>query len=148
MAPARHLTDLVVEKASLGDYRIMNYERIFAVLGAISGCMAVAAGAFAAPALRQRLTADALAVFETGARYQMYHSLALLAVAWGAGRWPGGAVQLSGWMFVCGSVLFSGSLYILALSGVRWLGAVTLLGGVAFLIGWLSLAWAAWAGAR
>jgi uncharacterized membrane protein YgdD (TMEM256/DUF423 family) len=85
-----------------------------------------------------------LATFETGVRYHMYHALALLAVAWAATRWPGGAVNASGWLFVAGIVLFSGSLYALSLSGVRWLGAITPLGGLAFVAGWLCLAWAAW----
>jgi uncharacterized membrane protein YgdD (TMEM256/DUF423 family) len=122
----------------------MKTERLFTVLGSLSGFLAVAAGAFGAHALRQKLPSDQLAVFETAARYQMYHALALLAVAWAAGRWPGGPLMLSGWMFVGGTVLFCGSLYVLALTGTRWLGAVTPLGGLAFLLGWLCLAWAAW----
>ena len=87
-----------------------------------------------------------LATFETGVRYHMYHALALLAVAWATARWPSAAVNASGWLFVAGIVLFSGSLYALSLSGVRWLGAITPLGGLAFLAGWLGLAWAAWKG--
>jgi uncharacterized membrane protein YgdD (TMEM256/DUF423 family) len=79
-------------------------------------------------------------------RYQMYHALALLAVAWGCARWPGATVGASGWLFVAGTVLFSGSLYALSLSGTRWWGAVTPFGGLAFLGGWLCLAWAAWRG--
>ena len=77
----------------------------------------------------------------------MYHALALLAVGWAASRWPGAAVNASGWLFVAGTVLFSGSLYVLALTGVRWLGAITPLGGLAFLGGWVCLAWAAYKGA-
>ena len=100
----------------------------------------MAAGAFGAHALRTRLAPDLLAVFETGARYQMYHALALFAVAWAATRWPGTPVRTAGWLFVAGTVLFSGSLYLLALTGVRWLGAVTPLGGVLLLGGWLALA--------
>lgn len=118
-------------------------ERLFFTLGAASGFVAVAAGAFGAHALRARLGPDLLAVFETGARYQMYHALALLAVSWAAARWPGGLAQWAGWLFVAGTVLFSGSLYALALSGARWLGAITPLGGVAFLAGWICLALAA-----
>lgn len=118
--------------------------KTFWVLGCMFGMTAVAAGAFGAHALRARLPADLLAVFETGARYQMYHALALLAVAWAVERWPSGAAVAAGWAFVAGTVVFSGSLYVLALSGVRWLGAVTPLGGVAFLAGWALLAWAAW----
>ena len=118
-------------------------DRLFATLGSLSAFVAVAAGAFGAHGLRARLQPDLLAVFETGARYQMYHALALLAVAWAVTRWPGPWPARAGWLFVAGTVLFSGSLYALALSGVRWLGAVTPLGGVAFLAGWLCLALAA-----
>jgi len=117
--------------------------RLFWMLGSFFAFLAVAAGAFGAHALRARLTPDLLAIFETGARYQMYHALALLAVAWAATRWPGPAVTAAGWLFVAGIVIFSGSLYALALSGVRWLGAITPFGGVAFLAGWLMLALAA-----
>lgn len=118
-------------------------ERTFTVLGAVLGFLGVAAGAFGAHALRARLSVDLLEVFETAARYQMYHALALIAAGWVAGRWPGGAATASGWLFVAGTVLFSGSLYLLALTGTRWLGAVTPLGGLAFLGGWAALAWAA-----
>ena len=114
-------------------------DRLFFALGALSALLAVAAGAFGAHALRARLSPDMLAVFETGARYQMYHALGLLAVAWAAGRWPGGATSTAGWLFVAGTLIFSGSLYALVLSGQRWLGAVTPLGGVAFLAGWTCL---------
>jgi uncharacterized membrane protein YgdD (TMEM256/DUF423 family) len=117
--------------------------RTFVALGAISALLAVAAGAFGAHALRARLSPDMQAVFETGARYHMYHALALLAAAWAFTRWPGGLVVAAGWLFVIGTVLFSGSLYLLALSGQRWLGAITPLGGLAFIAGWAALAWAA-----
>ena len=116
-------------------------ERTFVALGAAMAGLAVAAGAFGAHGLRSRLDADMLAVFETAARYQMYHGLALLAVAWAVGRWP--AAATAGWLFVAGIVLFSGSLYVLSLSGVRWLGAITPLGGLCFLAGWAVLAWSA-----
>ena len=82
-------------------------------------------------------------VFETGARYHMYHALALFVAAWAFTRWPGGPVIAAGWLFVAGTVLFSGSLYLLALTGQRWLGAITPLGGLAFIAGWAALAWAA-----
>ncbi|BDG03988.1 DUF423 domain-containing protein [Anaeromyxobacter oryzae] len=118
-------------------------ERIFFALGAISAAISVAAGAFGAHALRTRLPPDLLAIFETGARYQMYHALALLAAGWAAARAPGGAATWAGWLFVAGTVLFSGSLYALTLTGVRALGAVTPLGGVAFIAGWIALAGAA-----
>ena len=115
-------------------------DRLFFGMGSVSALLAVAAGAFGAHWLRSRLSAELLAAFETGARYQMYHALALLAVAWAHSRWPGGAVAVAGWLFVAGTVVFSGSLYLLALTGQRWLGAVTPVGGAAFLLGWLALA--------
>ena len=118
-------------------------DRLFLTLGASSAFIAVAAGAFGAHALRDRLDPAMLAVFETGSRYQMYHALALLAVAWAVTRWPGPWAGRAGWLFVAGTLLFSGSLYALALTGVRWLGAITPLGGVAFLAGWICLALAA-----
>lgn len=118
--------------------------RLFFLLGALSGFIAVAAGAFGAHALRGRLTSDQLGIFETAARYQMYHALALLAVAWAAARWPSGSIHAAGWLFLAGTVLFCGSLYVLALTGIRWLGAITPLGGAAFLVGWALLAISAW----
>ena len=121
-------------------------DRLFFTLGSFSAFISVALGAFGAHALKTRLDAHLLAVFETGVRYQMAHAFALLAVAWASTRWPGTLVNLSGWLFVAGTVLFSGSLYALSLSGVRWLGAITPLGGVAWLVAWLCLAWAAWKG--
>lgn len=121
-------------------------QRIFAVLGAASGFIAVAAGAFGAHALKARLATDMLAVFETGARYQMFHALALLAVAWAAGHWPGRALAASGACFTAGTVLFSGSLYLLALTEWRALGAITPFGGLLLLAGWLLFTLAAWRG--
>lgn len=118
--------------------------RIFFVLGAFFAFLGVALGAFGAHGLRERLSPEMLAIFEVGVRYQMYHALALLAVAWSSAQWPGTGATLAGWLFVAGIVIFSGSLYILSLSGVRWLGAVTPLGGLAFLAGWLCLALHAW----
>jgi uncharacterized membrane protein YgdD (TMEM256/DUF423 family) len=118
-------------------------DRVFLALGALSALVAVAAGAFGAHALRNRLAPDTLSVFEVGARYQMYHALALLAVAWVVARWPSGVAVTAGWLFVAGTVIFSGSLYLLSLTGQRWLGAVTPLGGLAFILGWAALAWAA-----
>ncbi len=119
-------------------------DRLFVVLGAQSAFLAVALGAFAAHGLRGRLAPDMLLTFETGARYHMYHALGLLAVGWAATRWPGTTVAVAGWLFVAGTVIFSGSLYLLGVTGQRWLGAITPLGGAAFLAGWLALAAAAW----
>jgi uncharacterized membrane protein YgdD (TMEM256/DUF423 family) len=114
-------------------------DRTFFALGSLSAGLAVAAGAFGAHTLHARLSPADLAIFETGARYQMYHALALLAVAWAVQQWPGTLPRAAGWLFVAGTLLFSGSLYTLVLSGQRWLGAVTPLGGVAFLAGWACL---------
>lgn len=119
-------------------------ERLFLVLGALSALVGVAAGAFGAHGLRARVGPDLLAVFETGARYQMYHAFAMLAVARAAVRWPGPRVLAAGWLFVAGTLLFSGSLYLLVLTGLRGLGAVTPVGGFAFLAGWACLAAAPW----
>jgi uncharacterized membrane protein YgdD (TMEM256/DUF423 family) len=117
-------------------------DRLFFVLGSASAGLAVALGAFGAHALKARLSPEMLAVYETGVRYQMFHALALLAVAWAATRWPGStAITAGGWLFVAGTLLFSGSLYALSLSGVRGLGAVTPIGGLAWLLGWAALAW-------
>ena len=121
-------------------------DKLFFAIGSLSAFVAVALGAFGAHGLKGRLTPELLATFEVGVRYQMYHALALLAVAWACTRWPGTAVTAAGWLFVAGTLVFSGSLYALSLSGVRWLGAVTPIGGLALLGGWLCLAWAAWRG--
>ena len=117
---------------------------LFFVLGALFAFVAVAGGAFGAHSLKAILAPDLLAVFETGIRYQMYHALALLAVGWAAHQYPQASFHISGWLFVAGILLFSGSLYILALSGVRWMGAITPLGGVLLLAGWAVFAWQAW----
>ena len=122
-------------------------DRLFFALGSVSAGLAVALGAFGAHVLKGRLAANMLASFETGVRYQMYHALALLAVAWAVHRWIGSALPVAaGWLFLAGTILFSLSLYLLALSGMRWLGAITPLGGVAFVAGWLCLVLAAWRG--
>jgi uncharacterized membrane protein YgdD (TMEM256/DUF423 family) len=120
-------------------------DRVFLILSGLSGALAVALGAFAAHGLRGRLAPEALATWETGVRYLMYHALALVGVAWATARGPGMRLPVvAGWLMIAGMVLFSGSLTLLALSGIGWLGAVAPLGGVAFILGWLSLAWAAW----
>src|SRR5438034_2758067 len=117
-------------------------DRAFISFGAVSAFLAVAAGAFGAHALRSRLAPDMLDVFQTGATYQMYHALALVGVGLLLSRSSSDSSLFvaAGWLFIAGSVLFSGSLYALALSGTSWVGAITPLGGVAFLLGWLALA--------
>lgn len=117
--------------------------RLFFGLGAALAGLGVVLGAFGAHALRESLGPDDLATFEIGVRYQMYHALALLAVAWAAGRWESPLLTASGWLFVGGIVVFSGSLYALVLTGQRWLGAVTPIGGVALIAAWALLAWVA-----
>ncbi|MEM7225433.1 MAG: DUF423 domain-containing protein [Pseudomonadota bacterium] len=109
--------------------------------GAVNGFLAVALGAFAAHGLKDRLDAQALGWVETGVQYQMFHTLALLAVAWLASREDvqGWSLQLAGWGFLAGCVLFSGLLYLMALTGTRGLGVVVPLGGLAFLAGWVGL---------
>jgi len=119
-------------------------DRVFFAAGCVSAAVAVGLGAFAAHGLRARLVPDLLMTFEIGVRYQMYHALGLLAVGLALARWPSSAGGLAGWLFIAGTLLFSGSLYVLAFSGVRWLGAVTPLGGAAFIAGWIVLAWAVW----
>ena len=114
--------------------------RVFFIIGALFACMAVAAGAFGAHGLRGRLDADLLAVFETGARYQMYHALGLLGVSFACTQWPGKLIHTGGGLLVVGSLCFSGSLYLLSLTGVKALGVITPLGGTLVLAGWLCLA--------
>jgi uncharacterized membrane protein YgdD (TMEM256/DUF423 family) len=118
-------------------------DRLFVAAGAVCGFLGVAAGAFGAHALRQRLAPDLLAVWNTGAHYQLVHALALVLVGALAARGSSTTLGIAGWAFVAGVVLFSGSLYALALTGVRGLGAVTPFGGAAFLAGWAALAAAA-----
>lgn len=116
-------------------------EKIFLILGGISGGLGVALGAFGAHALKRRLPPEGLETFETGVRYQMYHALALLATAFASAQLPAvGLARLAGWLFVVGTLLFSGSLYLLVVTRRRWLGAITPLGGLAFIAGWLCLA--------
>jgi len=121
----------------------MTPDRLFFVLGSIFGGLAVAVGAFGAHQLRAMLNADDLATFEVGVRYQMYHALALIAVAWAASRWDSTLFVVAGWSFVAGILVFSGSLYFLVITGPRWLGAITPIGGVALIVGWVLLAWGA-----
>ncbi len=124
--------------------------RLFLLIGALSAALGIAAGAFGAHALRARVEPRLLEVFETGARYQMYHAFALIAVAWVLSRYGAntpaagsGFAVASGWLFVVGTLLFSGSLYAMTFTGIRALGAITPIGGVCFIAGWVCLAVAA-----
>jgi uncharacterized membrane protein YgdD (TMEM256/DUF423 family) len=118
-------------------------DKNFLLIGSVAAFLAVGLGAFGAHGLRTRLSPEMLAVFETGVRYHMYHALALIATGLAMGRLSGTLMLAAGWSFVAGIVLFSGSLYLLALTGVTILGAVTPFGGLAFLAGWACLALAA-----
>jgi len=117
-------------------------------MGAALGAIGIMLGAFGAHALKTRLSPEMLAIFETGVRYHMYHALALIAVGLSAARWPNAGLAQAGWLMLVGVVIFSGSLYTLALTGMRWLGAVTPLGGVAFIAGWTWFAVAVWRSLR
>ena len=114
-------------------------ERWFAI-GAWLAALGVALGAFGAHGLKTRVSADGIALWETGARYHLLHAVALLATAWACERWPGALTLGAGWLFLSGIVVFSGSLYALALTGVRALGAITPIGSLCFIAGWVCLA--------
>ena len=118
-------------------------KRSWILIGALSAARAVITGAFAAHGLRGHIDAAGLAIWETASRYQMVHALALVAVGLASERLRGRVLAAAGVCFLLGTLLFCGSLYALVLSGVRGLGAVTPIGGVAFIAGWLCLAWAA-----
>ncbi len=113
--------------------------RAFLAVGAFLGAAAVAAGAFGAHALSGRLTPDRLDIYETAARYRMYHALTLLAVGWVTGRAGAPLAQAAGWLLIAGTFIFCGTLYLLAFGAPRWLGVVTPIGGVCLILGWLSL---------
>jgi uncharacterized membrane protein YgdD (TMEM256/DUF423 family) len=120
----------------------------FLALGSILAGLGVAAGAFGAHALKDILDPPMLQVFETATRYVMYHAFGLCIVSWAIDRYPEQRLEKSGWLFLIGILLFSGSLYVVSLAGIRWMGAVTPIGGLAFMTGWLLLAWGVWRDAR
>ncbi|MGD8378223.1 MAG: DUF423 domain-containing protein [Gammaproteobacteria bacterium] len=121
--------------------------RLFILLGSIQALLGVLLGAFGAHALRHRLDAPMLEIWHTAVQYHLVHALGLLAIALAAGHWPESDIlRRAGWSLFAGILLFSGSLYLLALTGMRWLGAVTPVGGLLFVIGWALLAFAAWRG--
>lgn len=115
-------------------------DRIFFAIGSFSALIAVVAGAFGSHALKQRLSPEMLTAFEIGVRYQMYHALALIGVSFAYTKWPGQLMTVGGWLFVVGTLFFSGSLYQLSLSGTKWLGVITPIGGVILMAGWLCVA--------
>ncbi|MBS3027581.1 MAG: DUF423 domain-containing protein [Dolichospermum sp. DET50] len=119
--------------------------QFFLTIAAIFGGLSVAGGAFGAHALREKISERSLEIFDTGARYQMYHALALLVVAMLMSRLetPSTTLVVSGWLFIIGVMIFSGSLYALSLTGIKSLGAVAPLGGLALMLGWGALAVAA-----
>lgn len=121
----------------------MQDSKFFLLSGAISGFLSVALGAFGAHGLKTRVSQDLLTIFETGVRYQMYHALALLTLVWAVTQFSPQMIRLAGWFFIFGSVVFSGSLYVLVFSGVRAWGAVTPIGGLLLLSGWLVLIFSA-----
>ena len=119
-------------------------DKIFFVWGSLLGCLGVAAGAFGAHALEARLAPDRLELFELAARYQMIHALALIAAAWAVQRWPSGTATAAGWLLVIGVLIFCGTIYALAFGAPRILGAVTPIGGLSLILGWLLMAVTAW----
>ena len=121
-------------------------DRTFFIIGSLLAGLAVLLGAFGAHGLKDLVAPELIGTWEKAARYQMYHALAMLLLAWAITHWPEqtNLWSLGGWLFLAGALLSSGSLYLLVLSGVKWLGAITPLGGVAFGVGWLCLLIAAW----
>lgn len=118
-------------------------DRVFFGLGALFAFLSVALGAFGAHSLKSTFAPGMAEVYETGVRYQFFHALALFVVVFALSYWKSPLAVVAGWLFVAGIVLFSGSLYALSVGGLRWLGAVTPLGGLAFLAGWAVLGWIA-----
>ena len=118
-------------------------QNIFFALGSGLSLLGVVFGAFGAHALKSKLSPEMLETFEVAVRYQMYHSLGLIAAAWAVSQWQNQLTAASGWCFFAGILIFSGSLYVLSLTGIRWLGAITPIGGLAFIVGWGCLTFAA-----
>ena len=116
------------------------------MLGSLSAFVAVALGAFAAHFLKDKLTPEMFNIFEVGVRYHFYHALGLFVVAWAITHFTAANISPAGWLFVAGTIIFSGGLYALSLSGVRWFGAITPIGGLCFLGGWLWMGWSVWKG--
>jgi len=121
-------------------------DRLFAIVGSFFAMTGIVMGAFGAHLLKERLSSEKLSILEIGIRYQIYHALALFVVAWAISRWPYQSTISVGWLFIMGVLLFSGSLYLIVLTGQRWLGAITPIGGLAMILGWAILAWVAFRG--
>jgi uncharacterized membrane protein YgdD (TMEM256/DUF423 family) len=120
-------------------------ERTFFTIASLLGSLSVALGAFGAHALRGRIEESLLANYQTGVSYMFYHTLALFITVSALSKWPASSLPVwAGWLFVAGIVIFSGSLFVMAFTGLRWLGAITPIGGVAFIVGWLLLGLTAW----
>lgn len=116
--------------------------KTFILMGAVAMALGVMLGAFGAHGLKNRLAPDLLAVYHTGVQYHLYHALGLLLVGVLVQQFPAiGGLRTGGWLLLAGILIFSGSLYVLAISGIRWLGAITPIGGTAFIAGWLWIAW-------
>ncbi|WP_163836038.1 DUF423 domain-containing protein [Spartinivicinus ruber] len=116
--------------------------KLMLLLTGVSGVLAVVLGAFGAHGLKLRLTENLLAVYQTGVQYHFYHTMALGFIALALYRWPGSTPLIAaGWSFITGILIFSGSLYLLAITDTKWLGAITPIGGVAFIIGWVCVCW-------
>ena len=111
-------------------------KNLFFIFGAGFSLLSVVFGAFGAHSLKDKLSKEMLDVFEVAVRYQMYHGIGLIVVAWALSQWQNSLTTAAGWCFVAGILIFSGSLYILSLTGIRWLGAITPIGGLAFIAGW------------
>ncbi len=118
--------------------------KVFFVLASLSAFLAVALGAFAAHILKDKLTPELFNIFEVGVRYHFYHALGLFIVALAMVQFPASNLVPAGWLFVIGTIIFSGSLYVLSLTGLRWFGAITPVGGICFLVGWIWVGWTIW----
>jgi len=119
-------------------------DRLFLLIGSVLGFLGVGLVAFGAHGLKARISADLMAVYQTGVLYHLVHALAVCIVGVIVQKWTHGPIAASGWLFTAGVVVFSGSLYVMALTGIRWLGAITPIGGLCFLAGWACLAVSAW----
>ena len=118
--------------------------KTFFIIASLSSFLSVALGAFAAHALKQKLTPEMFNIFEVGVRYHFYHAVGLFIVAWAISYFTTANLVPAGWLFIAGTIIFSGSLYAFSLSGMKWLGAITPIGGLCFLAGWLWMAWGVW----